>query len=92
MSRMFDLSNYAVENVSDEEKQKYVGNMRETGTYRGYKLRKFWVGDFDDSSLGPDSPFTSTSSVAFAIKSNNITVFTHFCAFEECVSTIFNSQ
>ncbi|XP_006456789.1 hypothetical protein AGABI2DRAFT_195789 [Agaricus bisporus var. bisporus H97] len=42
MSRMFDLSNYAVDNVSDEEKQKYVGNMRENGTYRGYKPRKFW--------------------------------------------------
>ncbi len=40
---MFDLSNYAVENVSEEEKQKHTGRMRETGTYRGYKPRKFWV-------------------------------------------------
>jgi len=39
---MFDLSNYVVENVSEEEKQKYTGRMRETGTYRGYKPRKFW--------------------------------------------------
>ncbi|KXN92322.1 hypothetical protein AN958_08553 [Leucoagaricus sp. SymC.cos] len=42
ISRMFDLSNYASEHVSDEEKRKYEGRMRETGTYRGYKLRKFW--------------------------------------------------
>ncbi|KAF5363258.1 hypothetical protein D9756_000220 [Leucocoprinus leucothites] len=42
ISRMFDLSNYASEKVSDEEKRKYEGRMRETGTYRGYKLRKFW--------------------------------------------------
>lgn len=42
---MFDLSDYAVEHVSEEEKQKYMGRMRETGTYRGYKPRKFWVSD-----------------------------------------------
>lgn len=43
---MFNLSNYASENVSDEEKQKYDGRMRETGTYRGYKLRQFWVTNY----------------------------------------------
>lgn len=42
ITRMFNLSNYASENVSDEEKRKYDGRMRETGTYRGYKLRQFW--------------------------------------------------
>jgi hypothetical protein len=45
ISRMFDLSNYVVEHVGDEEKRKYEGHMRETGTYRGYKPRKFWVSD-----------------------------------------------
>ena len=40
---MFNLSNYASEYVSDEEKRQYEGHMREAGTYRGYKLRQFWV-------------------------------------------------
>ncbi|KAF5363389.1 hypothetical protein D9756_000242 [Leucocoprinus leucothites] len=40
--RMFDLANYAIENVNEEEKSHYVGNMREDGSYRGYKPRKFW--------------------------------------------------
>jgi hypothetical protein len=83
MSRMFDLSNYAVENVSDEEKQKYVGNMRETGSYRGYKPRKFWVSSTINLRRRQDSPFTSTLLVAFAIKLNSITVCTLFRAFEE---------
>ncbi|KAJ3566782.1 hypothetical protein NP233_g6790 [Leucocoprinus birnbaumii] len=42
ITRMFDLANYASVSVSDDEKFKYDGRMRETGTYRGYKLRKFW--------------------------------------------------
>lgn len=76
MSRMFDLSNYAVDNVSDEEKQNYVGNMRENGTYRGYKPRKFWVSGVNPLKPGRDSSFTSTLQGVFAIKLNNTTVWT----------------
>lgn len=43
---MFNLSNYASECVSDEEKRQYEGHMREAGTYRGYKLRQFWVNNY----------------------------------------------
>jgi hypothetical protein len=40
---MFDLANHVVENVGEEEKREYAGKMREDGSYRGYKPRKFWV-------------------------------------------------
>ncbi|KAJ3572266.1 hypothetical protein NP233_g3195 [Leucocoprinus birnbaumii] len=40
--RMFNLSDYAVENVTEEEKSRYVSKIREEGTYNGYKPRKLW--------------------------------------------------
>ncbi|KIP02802.1 hypothetical protein PHLGIDRAFT_130532 [Phlebiopsis gigantea 11061_1 CR5-6] len=40
--RIFDIADVPFSQVSDEEKQKYAGKMREVGTYQGYKLRKYW--------------------------------------------------
>ncbi|KAG6902465.1 hypothetical protein C0995_016327 [Termitomyces sp. Mi166 len=39
--RIFDIAEVPFA-VSDEEKQKYVGKMKETGSYQGYKLRQYW--------------------------------------------------
>ena len=41
--RMFDVADVAFSAVSEEEKQKYAGKMLETGSYQGYKLRRYWV-------------------------------------------------
>ncbi|KAF9016061.1 Clavaminate synthase-like protein [Hymenopellis radicata] len=41
--RMFDIGELALSDaVSDEEKKKYESNTQETGSYQGYKLRKYW--------------------------------------------------
>lgn len=63
---MFDLSNYVVENVSEEEKQKHTGRMRETGTYRGYKPRKFWVRNI--TSIVKDRKLTSYQHIAGGVR------------------------
>ncbi|KAG6826198.1 hypothetical protein H0H92_000760 [Tricholoma furcatifolium] len=39
--RMFDIAEIPF-SVSDEEKQKYAANIKETGSYQGYKLRQYW--------------------------------------------------
>ena len=41
--RMFDIANVPFSQVGDEEKQAYAGNIKETGTFQGYKLRNYWV-------------------------------------------------
>jgi len=40
--RMFDIGDVAFNQVSDQEKKAYEGNVKETGTYQGYKLRQYW--------------------------------------------------
>ncbi|KAI0342235.1 Clavaminate synthase-like protein [Trametopsis cervina] len=40
--RIFDIADVPFTQVSDEEKQEYKGRMLETGSYQGYKLRKYW--------------------------------------------------
>lgn len=41
---MFDIGDVALSDaVSDEEKKKYESNTLETGSYQGYKLRRYWV-------------------------------------------------
>jgi hypothetical protein len=32
--------------VGADEKAKYEGKMKETGSYQGYKLRQYWVSCF----------------------------------------------
>ena len=41
--RMFDIANVPFSQVSDEEKQAYLGKIKETGTFQGYKPRNYWV-------------------------------------------------
>ncbi|PFH47634.1 hypothetical protein AMATHDRAFT_77105 [Amanita thiersii Skay4041] len=41
-NRIFDIANIPFTQVSDEDKQKYLGRMKETGSYQGYKLRQYW--------------------------------------------------
>ena len=43
MERMFDIADIPFSQVNDEEKEKYVGTMKQTGSYQGYKLRQYWV-------------------------------------------------
>ncbi|KAH9834791.1 Clavaminate synthase-like protein [Rhodofomes roseus] len=40
--RMFDIGDVAFSQVSDQEKKAYEGNVKELGTYQGYKLRQYW--------------------------------------------------
>ncbi|KAG6899830.1 hypothetical protein C0993_006424 [Termitomyces sp. T159_Od127] len=39
--RIFDIAEIPF-SVSEEEKQKYVGKMKENGSYQGYKPRQYW--------------------------------------------------
>lgn len=41
--RMFDIGDVPFSQVSEEEKLAYQGNVKETGSYLGYKLRQYWV-------------------------------------------------
>lgn len=43
MERMFDIADVPFSQVSDEEKEKYVAQTKQTGSYQGYKLRQYWV-------------------------------------------------
>ncbi|EIW79588.1 Clavaminate synthase-like protein [Coniophora puteana RWD-64-598 SS2] len=40
--RMFDIADRAFAGVSAEEKQLYASNIKQTGSYQGYKLRNYW--------------------------------------------------
>ncbi|GLB39565.1 putative non-haem dioxygenase in morphine synthesis N-terminal [Lyophyllum shimeji] len=40
--RIFDIANVPFEHVTTEEKQRYAGSMKQTGSYQGYKLRQYW--------------------------------------------------
>ncbi|KAJ3774622.1 Clavaminate synthase-like protein [Lentinula raphanica] len=42
MKRMFDIADVPFSRVNDEEKQKYVAQTKQTGSYQGYKLRQYW--------------------------------------------------
>ena len=48
--RIFDIADAPFSLVGEEEKQKYQGRMLETGSYHGYKLQRFWVGDNGSSN------------------------------------------
>ncbi|KAF9460593.1 hypothetical protein BDZ94DRAFT_1222828 [Collybia nuda] len=40
--RIFDIANLPFAHVNDEDKQKYIAHIKETGSYQGYKLRQYW--------------------------------------------------
>ncbi|KZT64233.1 Clavaminate synthase-like protein [Daedalea quercina L-15889] len=40
--RMFDIGDFAVSQVSDQEKKNYEAKIKETGSYQGYKPRQYW--------------------------------------------------
>ncbi|KAF8909741.1 Clavaminate synthase-like protein [Gymnopilus junonius] len=40
--RIFDVADVPFSKVSEEEKEKYAGTMKQTGSYQGYKLRQYW--------------------------------------------------
>jgi len=40
--RIVDIGDIAFTQVSEAEKQKYAGTMKQTGSYQGYKLREYW--------------------------------------------------
>lgn len=41
--RIFDIADVPFARVTPEEKQQYVGKMKEAGSYQGYKPRSYWV-------------------------------------------------
>ena len=41
---MFDIADVPFTGVNDEEKQVYAAAIKETGSYRGYKLPGYFVG------------------------------------------------
>ncbi|KAF9457901.1 Clavaminate synthase-like protein [Collybia nuda] len=40
--RMFDIGDVSFTQVDAEEKKRYAGRMKETGSHQGYKLRNYW--------------------------------------------------
>lgn len=40
---MIDIADIPFSQVSDEEKEKYVASIKQTGSYQGYKPRQYWV-------------------------------------------------
>ncbi|TFK45773.1 Clavaminate synthase-like protein [Heliocybe sulcata] len=42
MKRIFDIANVPFDAVKNDEKQIYAGDIKATGSYQGYKLRKYW--------------------------------------------------
>ncbi|KAG6901226.1 hypothetical protein C0995_015043 [Termitomyces sp. Mi166 len=43
--RIFNIANMAFEHVTSEEKAAYVGDMKESGSFQGYKPRQYWHTD-----------------------------------------------
>ena len=41
--RIFDIADIPFAGVCDEEKQAYASAIKQTGSYQGYKLRRYWV-------------------------------------------------
>ena len=41
--RIFDIANVPFEHVPEDEKKQFAGDIKKTGSYRGYKLRNYWV-------------------------------------------------
>ncbi|KAJ8519078.1 hypothetical protein ONZ45_g3929 [Pleurotus djamor] len=41
-SRIVDIGNVLFDGTGDEEKNKYAGSMKTTGSYQGYKPRQYW--------------------------------------------------
>ena len=42
--RVVDIADLPFSQVDAEEKQRYAGTMKQTGSYQGYKPRQYWVG------------------------------------------------
>lgn len=41
--RIFDIADVPFAQVPEDEKKRYAGDIKQTGSYRGYKLRQYWV-------------------------------------------------
>ncbi|OSC99250.1 Clavaminate synthase-like protein [Trametes coccinea BRFM310] len=40
--RIFDIADLPFAQVPEDEKRLFAGNIKQTGSYRGYKLRRYW--------------------------------------------------
>ncbi|KAI0708376.1 Clavaminate synthase-like protein [Earliella scabrosa] len=40
--RIFDIADVPFAQVPEDEKKQYAGDIKKTGSYRGYKLRQYW--------------------------------------------------
>ena len=56
--RIFDIANLPFEHVPEDEKKQLAGNIKQTGSYRGYKLRNYWVSS--DAQFAVFMLFTSS--------------------------------
>ncbi|OJT05212.1 hypothetical protein TRAPUB_4037 [Trametes pubescens] len=45
--RVFDIADLPFAQVPEEEKRLFAGDIKKTGSYRGYKLRNYWVSSLD---------------------------------------------
>ena len=41
--RMVDIADIPFSQVSDDDKRQFASKIKETGSYRGFKPRQFWV-------------------------------------------------
>ena len=40
---MFNIADVPFSLVPEDEKKRFAGDIKKTGSYRGYKLRQYWV-------------------------------------------------
>ena len=75
---MTDIADVAFAQVSEEEKKRFDGKIKQEGSWMGYKLRQFWVSRYtlDRARLAliDDVPGIRLSTTAFATRSSITTV------------------
>lgn len=74
--RMFDIADIPFTGVSDEEKQPYVADIKQTGSYQGYKLRRYWVKRLSLIYCRGNPPRYSILTMESSIRSSITTVST----------------
>lgn len=48
---MFDIADVPFALVPEDEKKRYANDIKQTGSYRGYKMRQYWV-RLEDTDMG----------------------------------------
>lgn len=75
---MFDIADVAFSGVPEEEKCNYLANIKDGGSYQGYKLRELWVNKILSDAQGC-SLFTGDRLLTVASGTrSNITTVPHY--------------